>query len=539
MIKNFSTHFMVCAAWVLLSATAAAAVRLPNIISSHMVLQQDIAVPIWGTAEPNEKVTVTFRDQKKTAIADAQGKWMVKLDPLQPGEPTTLTVSGTKTIKLTDVLVGEVWVGSGQSNIDTPVTMYVGHDPALNEAFGKSHPQLRLFRLPQPNIWKEATPENMGSFSAQLFYFGLLLQKELNVPVGLMQGTQGGSPSFPFISEEGFHADPAIQAAILKWDAEHSFEKEQKGYEEALEKWKLDVAAAIAAAPVPSPTPANNPPALSSSNAVIDKAILAKYPKPTPPVRAAEFKTGNLYQTLVRPMIPYAIRGVLWDQGESGTGFHIADQPTLMSALIRSWRKDWGQGEFPWIYVQKPSGRGCALKPSDPVNLGSMPFETLPKDPPQSFNSSHVEGYSIMKEPHTFLSITSDLAPGIHPSNKSGYATRDSKVALGAVYGKSVEYYGPIFQSFKAAGNQIHISYTHAGRGLTVPPNQKLQGFAIAGENQKWHWADAVIEGQTVALSSPDVPSPVAARYWPFAWANLFNNDGLPASGFRTDSWKK
>ena len=417
--------------------------------------------------------------------------------------------------------------------------MYAGQDTALKEAASESHPQLRLFALPAPNQWQETNPGTVNSFSAQLFYFGLLLQKELNVPVGLMQGGQGGSPSFEFISQEGFAADPAIRASAAQWDLKHPIEGEQKKYEAALDQWKKDIAAAVAASQSGTSATGSFPPVVSST-APIDKSIRAKYPQPSPPVRAAEIKSGVLFEKLVQPMIPFGIRGVLWDQGESGTGIeNIADQPTLMSALIRSWRLGWGEGDFPWIYVQKPSGRGCALNPADPVNLGAAPFEGLPKNPPPSFMSAHLDEYVLMKQPNTFLSTTTDLAMGIHPINKSGYATRDSLVAVGAVYGKGTEYYGPMFEGMKVEGNRVRISYTHVGKGLTVPPNQKLQGFAIAGDDMKWHWADAAIDGQTVVLSSAEVPSPAAVRYWPFAWANLFNIDGLPATGFRTDSWKK
>ncbi|MDD5349390.1 MAG: hypothetical protein PHQ12_04185, partial [Chthoniobacteraceae bacterium] len=203
---------------------------------------------------------------------------------------------------------------------------------------------------------------------------------------------------------------------------------------------------------------------------------------------------------------------------------------------------DWGQGEFPWLYVQKPSGGGCALDPANPVNAGALPFVPLPKDPPASdyFSGLRHEGYAVMKNPNTFLVINSDLAPGVHPPTKSGYGTRDLQVALGAVYGKPVEYYGPMFQSVKAEGNKLRVSFTHVGKGLTVPAGQKLQGFCVAGEDKKFRWADAQIDGRTVVVSCAEVPHPVMVRYaltWPLAWANLFNAEGLPALGFHSDAW--
>jgi sialate O-acetylesterase len=537
-IRKLAMQIAICAGFLSLTAIAPAAVHLPAVISSHMVLQQGMAVPIWGTADPNERVTVAFRDQQKTAVADAQGKWMVKLDPLKPGGPDSLSISGSNTVKVDDVLVGEVWAGSGQSNMDTLVSMYAAKDAPLREAMNTSLPQLRLFRVASPGGWKEVTPDNVNNYPAQLFYFGMLLQKALNVPVGVMEGAQGGAPSFPFISQAGFNADPAIQALLVKWDTEYPIEVEQKSYDDNLAKWKEAITAAIAANPATSTNLVTHVPDLTLT-APIDRTLLNKYPHPWQPTRAVDTKAGDIFERLVRPMIPYGIRGVLWDQGEAGTGLRWVDQPTLMSALIRSWREEWGQGDFPWIYVQKPSGGGCALNPMDPVNLGAVPFAPLPPNPPGSYMSGRDDGCSIMKFPNTFLSLTTDLAPTIHPPNKSGYATRDSRVALAVVYGQPIEYYGPIYDSFKVEGSQVRISFTHIGKGLTIPPNEKLQGFALAGDDEKWHWADAAIDGATVVLSSPDVPNPVAARYWPFAWANLFNIDGLPASGFRTDSWKK
>lgn len=518
-IRTLSWPVILCVGSVAMEA----AVALPDVIGSHMVLQRDMPVPIWGTADPAEKITVTFRDQKKTVTADAQGKWRVNLDPLKLGEPATLTVAGSNTLTLTDVLVGEVWVGSGQSNIDSPVTMYAEKDPVLDEARKQQHPQLRLFHQPRKTGWQETSAANVNGFSAQLFYFGVRLQQELGVPVGVMQAAKGGMPSSPFICQAGFDADADIQAAVTKWDQANPMEVQQKKYEAALARWKTDLAAALAAA---------------QTDPAAQEAARKKFPEPKPPMRAADIKTGELFEKLVRPMIPYAIRGVLWDQGESFAGIRQGiGQSLVMPALIRSWRKEWGQGEFPWIFVQKQNGGGCALDPANPVNVGAKPFEPLPSAPPaQAYAFS--EGYSLGNPPNAFLSITTDLVPGVHPINKSGYATRASHVALGAVYGRVIEYYGPVFASFKIEDGKVRIAYTHTGKGLTVPPGQTLQGFALAGTDKKFHWADAVIDGETVVLSSAAVPAPVAARYWPQAWANLFNRDGLPAGGFRTDDWK-
>ena len=316
-----------------------AAVKLPPVMGSHMVLQRDTPVPVWGHADPGETVTVTFRDQRQTAVADAQGKWLVRLRPLAVGEPAPLTIVGSNTITLTDVLVGEVWLGSGQSNMDSPVHMYAADDPVLKEAASKKYPTLRLFRSPQATAgWQEATPERLSGFSAQLFYFGMRLQQELKVPVGLLEAGVAGSPSGPFLSQAAFNSDPEIQKVAAKADAQDPLAARMKKY--------------------------------------------------------AAQKTGNSYEKLIRPLIPYAIRGVLWDQGEGGAVDGPIWQPMVMAALIRSWRADWGQGEFPWLYVQKPSGGGSALNPDNPMNKGAAAFVPQPKDPPATeyFSSLRQDG---------------------------------------------------------------------------------------------------------------------------------------------------
>jgi sialate O-acetylesterase len=225
---------------------------------------------------------------------------------------------------------------------------------------------------------------------------------------------------------------------------------------------------------------------------------------------------------------------VIWDQGESGTAIEGLDQYTLMGALIKGWRKEWAQ-DFAFLYVQKPSGGGCALDPADPVTSKAEKFTNLPGGVPGDgeYREAHIR---IMTYPNTFMVTSSDLGPGVHPTNKSGYGARGARVALGAVYGKGVEIYGPVYKLHKIDGGKVVISYEHVGKGLAV--NGKLQGFAIAGDDGKFVWAEAVIGGDTVVASSDKVAKPVSVRYaWAgnHTWANLFNKDGLPAIPFRTD----
>jgi sialate O-acetylesterase len=504
--------------WVILLAAPLVVrgdVKLPPILSSHMVLQRDLPVPIWGTAQAGEKVTVKFRDQTKTAEADKEGKWLVRLDALKAGGPDTLTVNGANTVTLDDVLVGEVWIGSGQSNMDGRVNGYAKNDPGLVKLMeGTPYPQVRLARA--TGGWKVADKENANAFSALLLPFGVRLQQELGVPVGLMLGAVGGTPSGAWLSEEMFKADALCQEQVKKAAATYDADKAKAAYAAALKKWEEAVEKAKADG---KPAPG----------------------KPAPPLAPGEIRGGRfgyLYAPHIQPMAPFAIRGVLWDQGESGTAVEAADQFAVMGALIRGWRKAWGQ-DFAFLSVQKPSGGGPAFDPADPVTDKADKFAPLPATVPTVDNKYRELHLNLRQHPNTFLVIASDLGSGIHPSNKSGYGYRSARVALGGVYGKKVEIYGPTYQSHKIDGDRVVVSFSHVGGGLVFKQGDKLQGFAVAGADNKFHWANAVIEGETVVLTCPQVSKPVSVRYaWAptHPWANLFNRDGLPALPFKTDN---
>jgi sialate O-acetylesterase len=265
---------------------------------------------------------------------------------------------------------------------------------------------------------------------------------------------------------------------------------------------------------------------------------------------------GILYKRYIQPFVGYGIRGVLWDQGEARTQVGGVDQYTLMGALIRGWRQEWNVGEFPFLYVQKPSGNGCAweapaAKSSEPVAAAGtvslppviQPCTDLPRSPHTTPEGLYVEDYvKMLRYPNVGMVISTDLGPGIHPIVKSGYGSRSAQVALAVAYGKPVECYGPIYDSHTIEGGAVRVKFTHVGRGLAMRHRTQLQGFAVAGEDRIFHWADAKIDGESVVVSSPKVPRPTAVRYaWgPInnrTWANLFNQDGLPAVTFRTDAW--
>jgi len=395
------------------------------------------------------------------------------------------------------------------------VGSYTKTDAVLAEAAAKSYPKIRLIRAGNPG-WQPATPDANQKFSAMLFSFGVPLQKELDVPLGLLVGAVGGTPSGYWLSEHAYQSDSACKEVVAKFATIYSFEKAEEKYKADLAKWEKDSAAAKQSG--------SRPPR-----------------KPDLPLQAGEChaKVGNLYESRIRPFMPFAIRGVLWDQGESGTAICGVDQYTLMGALIRGWREEWGQGDFPFLYIQKPSGGGPALDPTDPVTKFADKAAPLPRTVPN--DGQYVETHIRIKNyPNTAMATAIDLGSGTHPVCKSGYGVRASRVALGMVYGRPVEIYGPVYQSHKIEGNVVRITFSHVAKGLVVPEGAKLQGFALAGDNKAFSWANAQIEGDTVVLTCDKVAKPVAVRYaWSSRspWANLFNKDGLPALPFRTDAW--
>jgi sialate O-acetylesterase len=515
-VKKIATALCL-ACLALCASTARADVKLPPVISDHMVLQRDAAAPIWGSASPGEQVSVSIAGQAKTTTADAQGHWQVKLDPLKVAEGLTLTVTGKNTITIQDVLVGEVWLGSGQSNMDMHVPSYTNNDSVLAQAAAATYPKLRLLHKGRAG-WETAVPTNNFQFSALLFAFGFRLQQELDVPVGIMVGAVGGTPSGYWLTEDMLHRDAACQAQAQEFAKTYDFEAAMKKYDQELAVWKV-----------------------AAEKAKLEKG---KAPRtPTLPAKAGESagRIGGLYIANVQPYAPYAIRGVLWDQGESGTAITGVDQFNLMGALIHGWRKDWDQ-DFAFLYVQKGSGGGTAWDLDNPVTKNASKFSPLPAREPGNGDGLYRELHiKIQQHPKTAMVTSTDLGSGTHPTNKAGYGERAVRVALGFVYGQNVEISGPLYASHKIEGNRVTIKFTHVGQGLAARHSDKLQGFMLAGADQKFHWADAVIDGDSVVVSCAAVPQPVAVRYaWSSnaPWANLFNKDGLPAQTFRTDDWK-
>ncbi|MCS6866491.1 MAG: sialate O-acetylesterase [Gemmataceae bacterium] len=482
----------------------AADLKLAAIFADHMVLQRDKPVPVWGWADPHETITVSFAGQTHTTVADAHGRWQVQLDKLAASaEPRSLVAASSRgQCEVKDVLVGEVWLGSGQSNM--AMTVNRCRDFATEKAAAQL-PQIRLFKENSPasptpstvatGTWTVCSPETVGGFSATLYFFGRVLYRELKVPIGLINASVGGTPIESWIAAEVQAAVPELKLAHeANMQAYKNFdvEKAKANYAKALARWREQVEAAHAAGQMPPP-------------------------RPTDPVAAHERRgpPGGLFNGKIHPLIPFAIRGVLWYQGEANT--HSPERAALyhhqLKALVTDWRRRWGE-ELPCAWVQLPNferpGEGWSL-----VQEGML---------------------QTLQLPNTGMAITIDIGDpkDIHPVNKQEVGRRLALWALGRVYGRQgIATSGPLPAQHVVRAGAIVVSFLHTDGGLRADGDVK--GFEIAGADGVWKPATARIEGDTVVVSHPEVKEPVAVRY---AWAsnptcNLLNGHGLPASPFR------
>lgn len=486
----------------------AADLKLPAIFGDNMVLQRGVACPVWGTANAGEKVTVSFLGQKKEATANADGKWMAKLDSLTAGGPYELTIAGGSTITLKNVMVGEVWVCSGQSNMEWPLKAARDGMKAAEESH---NPMIRLFTVVKNNNikpasdvkgnWAECDSDVAKDFSAVGYYFGRELQKELNVPIGLIHTSWGGTPIEVWLSRRAMSADADMKQYIDNYD------KRSAQYEAALSEYNAQVTAAKKAA-------AEKPEATDKKD---------EKPAPKPP-QGPGLAPNVLYNNMIAPLLPYAIGGTIWYQGESNAGQAYLYRKQ-MPAMIKQWREDFACGEFPFLMVQLANFMDRNTEPTD------TPWAEL----------REAQTMTARSTPKTGMAVIIDIgeAKDIHPKNKEDVGKRLALAAEAIGYGRKIVYSGPLYDSMKAEGNQVRLTFNHVGGGLIAQGSEALKGFAVAGADKKFVWADAKIESDTIVVSSSAVAQPVAVRY---AWAdnpecNLYNKEGLPASPFRTDDW--
>lgn len=513
-----------CSLIVFSTLSAQAGVRLPSVISDHMVLQSGVSIPVWGWDEPNTEMHVVIAGRTQAAKAGADGKWAVKLDKLMPAkEPQTLTIQGSSTVTINDVLVGEVWLASGQSNMEMQVRgkMHGSIDHAEEEIAAANHPQLRMF-LPKENFviyevaappascakdqagaWFVCSPETVENFSACGYFFARELQEKLNVPVGIVTAAVGGTPVEAWTSLEAQKAEPELAPMLEDWQkrlTDYDAQRDHDAFLTAKAAWLKQRSAAVKAG---QPAP---------------KA-------PTPFKNLEVMRPAALFNGVIAPLIPYAFRGVIWYQGErNAAGPFTGLYGKQLATLIRDWRQRW-QNDFYFAWMQLPHSLNPQKLPSEPKGWGVMVREGMLK---------------TLSAPNTGMAVTIDLGDPKqgHPTNKADFAHRLAQVALHDVYHlSSGEYCGPLFRASRSEGGKMILSFTH-GAGLK-PAAGDLQGFAIAGEDQKFVWAKAEIINDEVVVSAPKIDKPAAVRY---GWAsnptcNLINGAGLPASPFRTDDW--
>lgn len=491
------------AAWAF-QAILIADVRLPSIFSDNMVLQQGIAVPVWGWADDGERVTVEFRSQKVSAVASG-GKWRVQLKPLRAGGPDKFTVTGKNRIAFNDVLVGEVWVCSGQSNMEWPLRASFNSKPDIDAS---ANPNLRLFTVPKrrtlapmddvTGTWQQCGPDTVPGFSAVAYYFGRALERDRKVPVGLIHTSWGGSPAEVWMSRDILANDPEWNRDILG-----PYPAARRNYENALAQWQKEKAETEAAG--------------------------KKFEKGRPwePWRPTE-----LYNGMIAPLIPFAIRGAIWYQGESNAG-RAFQYRRLFADMIRNWRRDWGQGDFTFLAVQ--------LAPWD--RNKKRPLSEITAAPTESDWAELREAQCIVAEnlPKVGIAVITDVGnkDDIHPTKKVPVGERLALAARVIAHGERINGLSPAYRSVRFDAGKAIVTFKWVGRGLEARGGE-LTGFAVAGPDKKFVWAKAeVVRPDKVAVSSPDVPNPVAVRYgWAdFPVVNLWSQDGLPASPFRTDNF--
>lgn len=484
-------------------------VGLNPLFNHNAVLQQGIPVPVWGSAAPGEKVTVSFAGQTKSAVA-TNGLWSVRLEPMKAEtNPASMTISGaSNTVTLTNLLVGEVWLCSGQSNMERQLGLRKGQKPLENweaEAASANYPMLRHFLVKQTistnplsevaGNWQVCTPQTVTNFTAVGYYFGRDLQKDLKVPVGLLHVSWGGTPAETWTRWEVMETNPALSAILPRYSNEIAT------YAERLAKYQAD-----------------EPKLQEEYTNAVAKALAEAKPTPRPPSPPRDpLKTQNspsrLFNGMLHPVIPYAMRGVIWYQGESNGG-RAKEYRDLFPAMIADWRALWGQGGFPFLYVQV------------------APFKNMGPE------IREAQLLTLAKTTNTAMVVITDHgdANDIHPTEKEPVGQRLALAARAIAYGQALEYSGPLFQGVAFRGAQAVVSFAHAGTGL-VSKGGELKGFEIAGADGNFVPASAAIDGTNVVVSSPQVPAPTAVR---FGWANvpdvnLFNAEGLPASPFRSN----
>ncbi len=507
------------AAFLGCSVAAFADVKLPALISDNMVLLQDAKTNVWGTADAGEKVTVTLDGKSVSTAADQDGKWSVKLEGLKPGTGKEMTIAGKNTETIENVAIGEVWIASGQSNMEFGVKGAINSEKEIASA---KFPDIRVFTVTKKGSatplddctgkWKVATPETVGHFSAVGYFFIRELHQKLKMPVGLIHTSWGGTPCETWIPESGMNSNPRFgDHWKKKMDAypaaKAEYDKQLAAFKEAAEKAKVEGK--------PAPRPPRAPEGPASLNGA----------------------PSGLFNGMIAPVTPYTIRGAIWYQGESNAGptnrGNMDLYGQLFPTMILSWRYEFAKAqnvsrdetEFPFLFVQLAN------------------FHPRRDESADSYWAQIREAQTgTLEIPRTGMAVAIDVgeANDIHPKNKQEVGRRLSLCALAQVYFQEMEYNGPMYGGMQIEEGKVRLNMSHA-QDLKTTDGGPIKGFALAGADKKFHWATAEIDHDHIVVSSPQVPEPVAIRY---GWAdnpdlNLVNGAGLPASPFRSDKWKQ
>ncbi len=529
-----------------------------------MVLQQGAKLPVWGWADPDEKVTATIGNSSGSAVTGADGTWRIDLPPLpQNTQSQVLTVAGKNTVTFQDVLVGDVWIASGQSNMEFGMN---GDDRSAATVAQANEPQLRLFIVPHatalqpksdfadvpPGIldgkWQVCTPAVMqakwgwNGFSAVAYYFGQEIHHVTGSPIGMLETSWGGTPAEAWTSLSGLQKEPILahfvsshqklvdgyaqaeadypqrkadfDAATVRWNQDIA-----PSFNQAIAQWRIDAGQAAAAGQPAPPAPQPSQPRPPGVNAP----------------DGGQNAPANLFNGMIAPLLPFAIKGAIWYQGENNAN-GAKEYATLFPRMITDWREKWNQGDFPFLFVQLAGYGALQKRPSE----GGWAF----------LREAQLKTLAL---PNTGMATAVDIGDpnNIHPRDKFDVGQRLALAARRVAYGENLVSSGPIYDEMTVVNGTIQLTFKEIGGGLAIgtppwtptgpppPAASELAGFAISGDDRKWVWAKAKIEGNTVVVSADGVASPVAVRY---DWAgcpigNLYNKEGLPASPFRTDAW--
>lgn len=472
----------------------------------NAVLQREKAVPVWGRANPGEQVSVSFGSQNKATVTDAQGQWLIILDPMPATHaPADLIIKGDNEITVRNILVGEVWLCAGQSNMEWPVDWAANAEVEIAAA---NYPKLRHFKVAHAaaamacdeveGSWQVCSSDTVGKFSATAYYFGRELFGKLDVAVGLINCSWGGTQIESWMSPHALQSDESWPSVLSRWERElKSYLSREIEYQAELDQWLMD-----------------------SNYAKAEGKPATKRKPQHPEGVGSRRQPGSLYYGMLRPLIPAAIRGVIWYQGESNAA-RYKEYRTLFPSLIRQWRADFLQGDLPFYYVQLPNYKSTSRWGNN---------WALMREAQQG----------ALKLPNTGQIITIDIGDwnDIHPKNKQEAGRRLALHALSKLYGKELEFTGPVFAGFRKEKRALRLFFRHADGLHAKDPN--MPGFGIADKDRKFKPAKARLEGETVIVYSKEARDPVAVRY---AWANnpgaaLYNSSNLPAAPFRSDDWE-